>query len=628
VDHPGDHVFQSVSSAAASARPRVDDAAPHTTNISTAVVAVPVLSLRPADSPRLNGEDKAHIMRLAETETGLPPILVDRRTMRVIDGMHRLMAASLQGRETIDVIFFEGDTSDIFLRAVQENVTHGLPLSQSDRRAAAERIIASHPHMSDRAIGQTAGLAAKTIAAIRKNSGDKVPQSDVRVGRDGRVRPLDGVIGRRRAAELMAAQPDASLRDVARVAGISPATALDVRKRLERGESPVPNKQAGRTGQANAAVTGATADNEVGGQGNRANDGNAIPVPLPLGLRPASRVEVPPDLATTVEKLMRDPSLRGNEQGKSTLRLLHVNAVGAGQLPTMAAALPPHCVAIIVQLAQQYATMWRDFAWELDRRARIIDPVGRHPLPRAADRLPIPEPPGCRSPSVDVPHGGHHRALLTDGADYHSLGIEQRRDQPVLKLQVPTALVAVAFHRAGRFGHGQRLERSVNEQSRVAFHVPCVVAVIVDAVRVVGERREAEEQRGRDFDRPLAIGGLDHEAFPGRGRRLPGCGDRFAKGDVLLLFNNDTVVLQDLMFHHREGQPTGPALLFLDGDHAAAFGSRFTAPERPIRADSAAGPHPAASQFGRSGNRLAQRAPVRAEVGLRGPVEQVEPMPQ
>jgi ParB-like chromosome segregation protein Spo0J len=57
--------------------------------------------------------------------------------MRVIDGMHRLMAASLQGRESIDVMFFHGSEIDVFLRAVQENITHGLPLSQADRRAAA-----------------------------------------------------------------------------------------------------------------------------------------------------------------------------------------------------------------------------------------------------------------------------------------------------------------------------------------------------------------------------------------------------------------------------------------------------------------------------------------------------------
>jgi ParB-like chromosome segregation protein Spo0J len=324
------------------------------------VVSVPVLSLRPADSPRLNGEDRAHIARLAETETSLPPILVDKRTMRVIDGMHRLMAASLQGRETIDVIFFDGSEADIFLRAVQENIAHGLPLSQADRRAAAERIIASHPHMSDRAIGHSVGLAAKTVAAIRKSSSEEIPQSNARVGRDGRVRPLDSGASRLRAAELLTQQPDASLRNVARAAGISPATVLDVRKRLERGESPVPDKPAANAARKGASGSDAKADTESDGASAQA-------------IRFSSRAAAPPDPAAAVEKLLRDPSLR-NERGKGMLRLLHVNAVGAEQLPDVAAAVPPHCVGIVVQLARQYATMWQDFARELDGRARIIDP--------------------------------------------------------------------------------------------------------------------------------------------------------------------------------------------------------------------------------------------------------------
>jgi ParB-like chromosome segregation protein Spo0J len=322
---------------------------------TTEVVVVPVLAVRPADSPRLNGEDKAHIARLAEIEATLPPILVDRRTMRVIDGMHRLIAASLQGRETIDVRFFDGSEADVFLRAVQENVTHGLPLSQADRRAAAARIIASHPHMSDRAIGQAAGLAAKTVATIRKRSTDGVPQSNARVGRDGKVRPLDSAQGRRRAAELLTQQPGASLRDVARAAGISPATVLDVRKRLERGDPPTPGKP---DAAENAVVSG---DDEPG-------------LTWRPGSRTASRSVAPLDPAAMVQRLLRDPSLRNNEQGKEMLRLLHVNAVGAEQLPDVATRVPPHCVAIIVQLARQYARMWQDFARELDGRARIIDP--------------------------------------------------------------------------------------------------------------------------------------------------------------------------------------------------------------------------------------------------------------
>jgi len=334
---------------------------PSETDRSTAVVSkvvtVPLLSLRPADSPRLNGEDKAHIARLAETEAPLPPIMVDRRTMRVIDGMHRLMAASLQARETIDVIFFDGTEADIFLHAVRENVAHGLPLSQADRRAAAERIIASHPHLSDRSIGQVAGLAAKTVAAIRKQSSNEGAQSTVRMGRDGKLRPIDSTEGRKRAAELLSNPSKVSLRDVARECGISPATVLDVRKRLERGESPVPAK-------ANAAARAAAGTSAEGA------DRPAAPAPAPRLPEPT-----PPDPAATVEQLLRDPSLRSNEQGKRILRLLHHNAVSTGQLPDIATVVPPHCVTTVMNLAHQYAKMWHDFARELDGRARIIDPT-------------------------------------------------------------------------------------------------------------------------------------------------------------------------------------------------------------------------------------------------------------
>jgi ParB-like chromosome segregation protein Spo0J len=331
----------------------------HATNAATEVVTVPVLSLRPADSPRLNGEDRGHILRLAEMDTSLPPILVDKRTMRVIDGMHRLMAASLQGRDTIDVVFFDGSEADIFLRAVQENVTHGLPLSQADRRAAAERIISTHPRMSDRAISQVAGLAAKTIATIRKRSADAAPPFNARVGIDGKVRPLDAAEGRRRAEELLTQQPDASLRDVARHAGISPATVLDVRKRLERGEL--------------AATEKPKVSKSIVAFGEGAKD--ATPAPH-SGPRPAFRSSsASQGPAATVEKLLRDPSLRSNERGMGMLRLLHVNAVSAEHLPEVAAAVPPHCVQIVVRLARQYAKMWDDFAIEMDGQARIIDPL-------------------------------------------------------------------------------------------------------------------------------------------------------------------------------------------------------------------------------------------------------------
>jgi ParB-like chromosome segregation protein Spo0J len=324
-------------------------------------VTIPILSLQPGESPRLEGEDKAHIMQLAQSESPLPPILVDQRSMQVIDGMHRLMAALSKGRETIDVVFFDGSTADAFLRAVEANVTHGLPLSQADRRAAAMRIVASHPHMSDRAIAESAGMSANTVAGIRRGSTDAATQLNTRVGRDGKVRPLDGVAGRMRAAEFIAERPQASLRAIAQVAGVSPATARDVRRRLERGEEPVPGRSATAEGCDNPAG---------GGQAVGAcQAGGADAWRLSRGMRAAMSAT-----ALVLDKLQRDPTLRHSEQGRQLLRWLQQNASGAHESSGAVTAVPPHCTALVVQLAHQYAQLWLDFANELNRRARAYPP--------------------------------------------------------------------------------------------------------------------------------------------------------------------------------------------------------------------------------------------------------------
>ncbi|MEV0372122.1 hypothetical protein AB0I10_20205 [Streptomyces sp. NPDC050636] len=62
---------------------------------------VPIIALRPADSPRTAGESSDHVRKLAELTTPLPPIVVHRPTMRVVDGMHRVRAAVLRGEEYV-----------------------------------------------------------------------------------------------------------------------------------------------------------------------------------------------------------------------------------------------------------------------------------------------------------------------------------------------------------------------------------------------------------------------------------------------------------------------------------------------------------------------------------------------
>ncbi|MEV4449902.1 ParB/RepB/Spo0J family partition protein [Streptomyces mirabilis] len=330
-------------------------------------IPVPIALLLPGESPRSEGPDEEHVARLAEIDGPLPAILVRRSDMRVIDGMHRLLAALIRGQETIEVEFFDGSAEAAFLRAVEANIAHGLPLSQSDRRAAATRIIVSHPQMSDRAIARASGLGAKAVAAIRRRSSDALPQLNARIGRDGRIRPLSSVEGRRRAAEVIAENPRASLREVARLAGISPATASDVRKRIQSGEPPAPV----RTEVAPPPVGPAPAlTATLEAQADITGHSPSEPGPHDHKVRLAQ-----PDPSMVLEKLLRDPSLRLKDEGRQLLRLLQEN--GAAEWNNLTAAVPPHCGAMVGSLARRYAATWLEFAQYLDERDRSVPKAGR-----------------------------------------------------------------------------------------------------------------------------------------------------------------------------------------------------------------------------------------------------------
>ncbi|GAA3865656.1 ParB N-terminal domain-containing protein [Saccharothrix violaceirubra] len=277
---------------------------------------VPIGSLVLAGSPRLAGEDDAHVRVLADTDAALPPILAHRPSMRVIDGRHRVRAALLRGEEEIRARFFDGDDAEAFLLSVSENVAHGLPLSRSDRAAAVERILRHTPEWSDRAIADATGLSARTVADIRRRATAGTPQSHTRIGRDGRRRPVDPAAGRRRVGELLAANPDASLREIARAAGVSPGTVRSVKERLR-----------------------------------------------------AAPEEPPPvaDPGALISRLRQDPSVRFNEANRALLRLLDAHASTDHAWPRFASQLPEHCTELVRTLARRYAHRWAELAEELDR---------------------------------------------------------------------------------------------------------------------------------------------------------------------------------------------------------------------------------------------------------------------
>ncbi|MFF0018041.1 ParB N-terminal domain-containing protein [Streptomyces sp. NPDC005374] len=299
-------------------------------------------------SPRSAGEDPAHTRALAEI-IDLPPIIVHESTMQVIDGMHRVRAALLNGRAAIAARVIDCDSATAFVLAVRANITHGLPLSPPDRRAAADCIITSHPNWSDRAVAAATGLSDKTVSTIRASSTSDLPQSDDRVGRDGRVRPLNSAARRRQAAELIAERPEAGLREIARATGLSPATVRDVRMRTGRGEDPVPAKY--------RETSSVHLDPE--------------PCPTPQETLPVRRPAPGPatvDGKALLAKLVSDPSLRFSESGRVTLRWLHHHAVDPESCRGVGSTIPNHWSLPIAELARSCAMAWLMLAEELDER--------------------------------------------------------------------------------------------------------------------------------------------------------------------------------------------------------------------------------------------------------------------
>jgi ParB-like chromosome segregation protein Spo0J len=309
------------------------------------VVKVDVAALYVADSPRTLGENLEHVRMLVSTPDELPPIIVNQATMCVIDGAHRLQAAKLRGDTRISVRYFSGDDGDAFVFAVASNTSHGLPLPLADRKKAAARIMASHQHWADRMIASVVGLSPGTISEIRHSLLEDAGTRVVRIGRDGRARPLDGAEGRMHAARLISENPTLSLRKVALAAGVSPETARDVKNRLLHGDGPLPKRYGG---------------------GKRSPEKRAVKYPSCSGDHLAARESRQlGDIPTMLQSLAADPAIRYSESGRSLVRLLRVHLMETKNLERAGANIPPHSRETILLLARECSRMWLDFTKQI-----------------------------------------------------------------------------------------------------------------------------------------------------------------------------------------------------------------------------------------------------------------------
>jgi hypothetical protein len=201
------------------------------------VVQMSLGELRRSKPHRRCGVNRKHVDALTRLGGNWPPILVHGDSRQVIDGVHRVLAAQELGMSVILCEIFRGSQSDAYVEFLRRNVRNGLPLTLSDRKRGAQRVLCEHSEWSDRRIGDLCALAAATVARMRAGQAavtderptDQFEQLDVRVGRDGRSRPLDRRALRARVLQAEEENPGASLRAVAEKAGASPETVRRIR---------------------------------------------------------------------------------------------------------------------------------------------------------------------------------------------------------------------------------------------------------------------------------------------------------------------------------------------------------------------------------------------------------------
>jgi transposase len=328
---------------------------------SSTVSRVPVNLLNLDFTLRDEPLNLEHVEILAGITGELPPILVHQPSRRVVDGIHRVHATLARGREYISAVMYDGSPEDAYAIAVRLNASHGLPLSRAERSSAARRILRTHPQWSNRMIAGMTGLSEATIRTRRHEVAEPGAGSATRLGQDGRVRPVNAAENRIRVSRLLTEQPTASARAIAKEAGVSTNTVLDVRRQLVDGHESAPAR--GRPEPPGRPAHGAPPGTPSGSVH-----------PAPGGTQ---HTEVSLEMIGNLEKitetilgsLMADPSIRLSDRGRFLIRWMQVNRETLHSGARVVDAIPSHWSSPMAGLARAYAGLWQELARTLEHRA-------------------------------------------------------------------------------------------------------------------------------------------------------------------------------------------------------------------------------------------------------------------
>ena len=290
--------------------------------------------IRPGPFLRSGGLNEAHVTALAEVSAGWPPVVVTEDNM-LVDGHHRLAAARVLEWDAIRAVVFKGSRADAYVEAVRSNVSHGLPLTLSERQKAGRQILTLHPAWSDRRIAGSCGLSDKTVKRLREESEQQEhPASPrARAGRDGRIRPVDAHGLRASIRAELARNPDASLRAIAGAVGASPETVRSVRNQLRA--------------EAESHATPLEAH----------DDGSSRTLPMVERDERASQAR-------------DDPAFTCDANGTRFAAWFDKSAVPHRYLSEHVDAVPLSRVYVVADEARRRAKFWEDFADALEARTR------------------------------------------------------------------------------------------------------------------------------------------------------------------------------------------------------------------------------------------------------------------
>ena len=313
--------------------------------VGAEVVELAIDELTIGPSMRERGIDPAHVATLAEVPASWPPILVHRSDRSIVDGQHRVLAAKQLGLRRVLGVWFDGTAEDGYLEFVRRNVAHGLPLTLVERRRAARRILCSRPDFSDRGIGALCGLSPRTVARLREEAGTDTRRTNGaraakgRVGRDGRVRPIDPAAVRAQIAEELVRQPDASLRKIASAVGASPETVRSVKNEMRA---------------ASASSSASVHDTAAAGE----------------SLATVRALLAGPRTAPIVDACRDDRAFTDREDGQPFVDWLNTTSVESGDLWRYVDSVPLSRVYVIADEARRRAEFWTRFAMAVEGRVR------------------------------------------------------------------------------------------------------------------------------------------------------------------------------------------------------------------------------------------------------------------